>query len=79
VRRPQTSQDERPIAVLFAVRPEHARSGDLAAIAAYLGDSDAFDQSVTDFSQRYADKNEQDYQQFVTAVRSGRLEAAEGF
>ena len=35
-------------------------------------------QSITDFSQRYADQNEQDYQEFVTAVRSGRLKAVEG-
>jgi uncharacterized protein (DUF2252 family) len=56
----------------------HARSGDPVAIAEYLGNSDAFDQSITDFSQRYADQNEQDYQQFVDAVRSGRLEVREG-
>ena len=56
----------------------HARSGDPVAIAAYLGDSDAFDRSITDFSLRYADQNERDYQDFVTAVRSGRLEALEG-
>ena len=56
----------------------HARSGDPAAIAAYLGDSDAFDKSITDFSERYADQNEKDYQEFVNAVRSGRLEALEG-
>ena len=56
----------------------HARSGDPVAIAEYLGDSDAFDKSITDFSERYADQNEQDYQQFVNAVRSGRLEAVEG-
>ncbi len=56
----------------------HARSGDPVAIAAYLGGSDEFDMSITDFSQRYADQNEHDYQQFVTAIRSGRLEAVEG-
>jgi hypothetical protein len=56
----------------------HARSGDPAAIAAYLGNSDAFDTSITDFSQRYADQNEKDYQEFVNAVRSGRLQALEG-
>jgi hypothetical protein len=56
----------------------HARSGDPVAIATYLGDSDAFDKSITDFSGRYADQNERDYQEFVNAVRSGRLEAAEG-
>ncbi len=56
----------------------HARSGDPVAIAAYLGASDAFDKSITDFSQRYADQNEQDYEEFVKAVRSGRLQAVEG-
>ena len=29
-------------------------------------------------SERYVDQNEQDYEEFVKAVRSGRLEAAEG-
>ena len=56
----------------------HARSGDPIAIAACLGESDEFDRSVTDFAERYADQNERDYQRFVNAVRSGRLEAIEG-
>ncbi|HEY1325260.1 MAG TPA: DUF2252 family protein, partial [Streptosporangiaceae bacterium] len=56
----------------------HARSGDPIAIAACLGDGDAFDKSITDFAQRYADQNELDYQQFVRAIRSGRLAAREG-
>jgi uncharacterized protein (DUF2252 family) len=56
----------------------HARSGDPIAIAEYLGTSDAFDNSITDFSERYADQNEQDYAEFVKAVGSGRLEAVEG-
>jgi NAD(P)H-dependent flavin oxidoreductase YrpB (nitropropane dioxygenase family) len=56
----------------------HARSGDPVAIAAYLGTNDAFDKSITDFSERYADQNERDSQEFVNAVRSGRREAVEG-
>ena len=56
----------------------HARSGDPVAMAAYLGASDAFDKSITDFSQRYADQNEQDYEEFIKAIRSGRLQAVEG-
>jgi uncharacterized protein (DUF2252 family) len=56
----------------------HARSGDPVAIAAYLGDSDAFDTSITDFSERYADQNERDYEEFVKAVRSAQLKAVEG-
>jgi uncharacterized protein (DUF2252 family) len=56
----------------------HARSGDPVAMAAYLGRDDAFDRSITDFSERYADQNEKDYEEFVKAVRSGRLQAVEG-
>ncbi|SDL23634.1 DUF2252 domain-containing protein [Arthrobacter sp. ok362] len=56
----------------------HARSGDPIAIAAYLGKSDKFERSITDFSERYADQNEKDYEAFADAVRSGRLEAVEG-
>jgi uncharacterized protein (DUF2252 family) len=74
-----------PLALTFYARTcgwtlarAHARSGDPVAIAEYLGGSDAFDQSVTDFSQRYADQNERDFEQFVQAVRSGRLEVQEG-
>ena len=56
----------------------HARSGDPIAMAEYLGEDDEFDRSITDFSERYADQNEQDYQEFVKAVQSGRLLATEG-
>ena len=74
-----------PLALAFYARicgwtlaRAHARSGDPVAIAGYLGGSDAFDLSITDFSERYAEQNERDYQEFVTAVQSGRLEALEG-
>jgi len=74
-----------PLALTFYARicgwtlaRAHARSGDPVAMAEYLGASDAFDKSITDFSERYADQNERDYQEFVTAIRSGRLEAVEG-
>ena len=56
----------------------HARSGDPAAIAAYLGASDKFDESITGFSARYADQNERDYQAFTDAVHTGRITAHEG-
>jgi uncharacterized protein (DUF2252 family) len=56
----------------------HARSGDPIAIAAYLGDDDQFDRSISDFAKRYADQNERDYQAFAEAIRSGRMEALEG-
>jgi uncharacterized protein (DUF2252 family) len=61
-----------------ALARAHARSGDPIALAAYLGKKDRFDQSITDFCERYADQNERDYQAFFEAVRSGRLQALEG-
>jgi hypothetical protein len=56
----------------------HARSGDPIAITAYLGESDQFDRSMADFSERYADQNERNHQAFVQAIHSGRLQALEG-
>ena len=56
----------------------HARSGDVVALAAYLGESDAFEKSITDFAVRYADQNEQDYQAFTAAIDSGRLPVQRG-
>ena len=56
----------------------HARSGDPVVLTSYLGRDDAFDRSITDFSERYADRNEQDYEEFVKAIRAGRLQAVEG-
>lgn len=56
----------------------HARSGDPIAIAAYLGRGDTFDRAITDFTERYADQNERDYEEFTAAIKSGRLSAVEG-
>ena len=56
----------------------HARSGDPIALAAYLGKKDRFDLSITDFAERYADQNDEDYHAFTEAIRAGRLDALEG-
>ena len=54
----------------------HARSGDAAAIAGYLGKADDFYKAVTRFAACYAEQNELDYEAFTEAIRSGRLEAS---
>ena len=56
----------------------HARSGDPIAIATYLGTTDGFDQAITDFAERYADQTERDYDEFLKAIKSGRIQATEG-
>jgi hypothetical protein len=53
----------------------HAHSGDRIAIAAYLGDSDLFDQAVTNFATACADQAERDHQTLAVAVASGRITA----
>jgi uncharacterized protein (DUF2252 family) len=56
----------------------HARSGDEIALAAYLGNSDVFENAIADFAGAYADQNERDFQAFNAAIASGRLLAERG-
>jgi len=56
----------------------HARSGDAAAIAGYLGSNDRFDQAIAAFAERYADQNEADYAALKKAVDTGRVTAEVG-
>jgi uncharacterized protein (DUF2252 family) len=51
----------------------HARSGDPAMIAGYMGRSDVFDNAVAAFSKLYADQAEQDHGEFKNAIREGRI------
>lgn len=53
----------------------HARSGQRVAIAAYLGDSSAFDDAMAEFATAYADKTEADYEHVRAASDQGRLTA----
>lgn len=52
----------------------HAKSGDPAMIAGYLGKSDIFDRAIADFSVSYADQAERDHAAFMEAIRKGRIE-----
>ncbi len=62
----------------WALARAHACSGDRIAIAAYLGNADAFEQAVTQFAAAYADQNERDHQALLDAVASGRITARPG-
>jgi uncharacterized protein (DUF2252 family) len=53
----------------------HARSGDAAAIAGYLGTSNGFDKAMARFAETYADQNERDYATLQRAVDSGKITA----
>jgi hypothetical protein len=52
----------------------HAKSGDAAMIAGYLGKSDVFDRALARFSELNADQAERDHAEFMQAIRSGRIE-----
>ena len=56
----------------------HARSGDSVAIAAYLGNSDVFDQAIAQFASSYADQTERDHQALARAAATGRVIAQSG-
>ena len=56
----------------------HARSGDSVEIAAYLGNSTRFDESLVRFAEAYADQTERDYAVLVAAHKAGRIQAVPG-
>jgi hypothetical protein len=56
----------------------HARSGDPIAVAEYLGPDGTVDKAIADFSARYADQNQRDYDAFVKAIADGRIQAITG-
>lgn len=57
----------------WALARAHAKAGDAAMIAGYLGATDQFDSSLAQYSEAYADQAERDYGKFRAAIRSGRL------
>jgi uncharacterized protein (DUF2252 family) len=56
----------------------HARSGDLVAIASYVGGSDTFDGALADFAEAYADQNERDHATLQQAIADGTIAATLG-
>ena len=56
----------------------HARSGDPAAIAGYLGSGDTSDRALAAFAEAYADQNELDYAALKHAAETGRIETESG-
>ena len=61
-----------------ALARAHARTGDAAAIAGYLGGGRVFDRAVTAFAAKYAAANERDHAALLDAIASGRVAAGAG-
>jgi uncharacterized protein (DUF2252 family) len=53
----------------------HAKSGDPATIAGYLGKSGVFDEAVGSFAVAYADQTEKDHSALARAVAAQRIDA----
>jgi len=62
----------------WALARAHARSGDAARIAGYLGSGTTFDDAIVKFATAYADQTERDHAALVAAVKSGRIVAETG-
>jgi len=59
----------------WALARAHARSGDAALMAGYMGSNATFDEAICEFAVEYADQNKRDYRDFINAIREGRIEA----
>jgi uncharacterized protein (DUF2252 family) len=59
----------------WALARAHARTGEPARIAGYLGKNAAFDRAIEAFAVAYADQTERDHAALVKAIRAGKIEA----
>jgi uncharacterized protein (DUF2252 family) len=62
----------------WALARAHARTGDAARIAGYLGKNDVFDKAIEKFASAYADQTERDYALLLKAIQAGRVRASKG-
>ncbi|MGC3947115.1 MAG: DUF2252 domain-containing protein [Chryseolinea sp.] len=60
----------------WAMALAHARSGDAAMIAGYLGSNDEMEEAMLRFSFVYADQTIADHRALLSAAASGRIEVA---
>ena len=63
----------------WALALAHAKSGDPAMLAGYLGKSDAMDEAISRFASAYADQTERDHAALAAAARQGRVPIAAEF
>jgi hypothetical protein len=59
----------------WALARAHARTGDPARIAGYLGKSEAFEEAIEKFAVAYANQTERDHAALLKALRAGRMQA----
>jgi uncharacterized protein (DUF2252 family) len=62
-----------------ALAKAHARSGDPAGIAAYIGNGSTFAAAVSQFAHSYAEQTRRDHADLVAAVAKGDVETVPGW
>ena len=60
----------------WALALAHAKSGDAAMIAGYLGKTDEIDEALTKFAFSYGEQNERDYEELKEAARTKRIKVS---
>jgi uncharacterized protein (DUF2252 family) len=60
----------------WAMALAHAKSGDPAMIAGYVGKNDDLDEAMVKFAFAYTDQTEKDHQALAAAAKSGRIKVA---
>jgi uncharacterized protein (DUF2252 family) len=60
----------------WALALAHAKSGDAATIAGYLGKTDEIDEAFTKFAFAYSEQNERDYAELQKAARTHRIKVS---
>jgi len=60
----------------WAMALAHAKSGDAAMIAGYVGNSDELDEAMVRFAFAYADQTEKDHKALAAAAKSKRIKVA---
>ena len=60
----------------WALAQAHAKSGDPAGIAGYLGQSDAMDDAIARYALAYSDQNDRDFDALGRAAKSKRIPVA---
>jgi uncharacterized protein (DUF2252 family) len=61
----------------WALALAHAKSGDAATIAGYLGKTDEIDEALTKFAFAYSEQNDRDYAEVKKAARTKQIKVAE--
>jgi hypothetical protein len=60
----------------WALALAHAKSGDAAMLAGYVGTSAALAEAMIIFAEAYADQTERDFEALVMAAKQGRIPVA---